>query len=555
MKTVVTELEDTEEDTDEREKEKDSDDKHDEEAVVISQKQHFKKKNLMIQLEDEDEVKTSDEKEKPQAKEEELVTPDDQTANAVKPNNSQSMNEQHSEPTDAKSNEQSDEKQHEGDADEKKEDEIKGFKVSDQFMKLNFKQQNYMDSTSSDGATKTETTEKTEQTQQDAATKEEDDMFERDEDFCDENAVDDEDVEDEHDNKVKMKVNINVTNYQEAKLTKERRTKVEQQKEFVQDFKMLDLIFSFIGASSVSGSEYEEYMRKKQLNLINDYSQVPSRAFAGTVEHHPGENPDFYRRSIPKGDQKMKNLLPVSCGYFLNIVRQLMSKHRKPTLRYMLLEAKGIIFDKLVDYIDIHSLSDLLVDLMQINFPIYQPKTDNNESLDTTTTSSEQVLRTDLTEDQITMINRLQQKKELVIGKLLKKLSHSNSSNMEEALNSSIVMIELIETERSFELLFQNNCKFLRQIVDLAVDPTNAFNQKYLLNIILHICKNLKPNVGNIFKDPDEDNDDQKRKFDPDSVLGKQVLQLLSIIKETNFLYNLLLIVNKCDNDTIQNQQ
>jgi hypothetical protein len=134
----------------------------------------------------------------------------------------------------------------------------------------------------------------------------------------------------------------------------------------------------------------------------------------------------------------------------LNIVRQLMSKHRKPTLRYMLLEAKGLIFDKLIDYIDIHSLSDLLVELMQINFPIYQQKAD--ESMDTTI--SEQILRTDLTEDQITMIQRLQQKKELVINKLIKKLSHSNYNNIEEALNSSLVLVDLIATEKSFELLF-----------------------------------------------------------------------------------------------------
>lgn len=127
-----------------------------------------------------------------------------------------------------------------------------------------------------------------------------------------------------------------------------------------------------------------------------------------------------------------------------------MSKHRKPTLRYMLLEAKGLIFDKLIDYIDIHSLSDLLVELMQINFPIYQQKAD--ESMDTTI--SEQILRTDLTEDQITMIQRLQQKKELVINKLIKKLSHSNYNNIEEALNSSLVLVDLIATEKSFELLF-----------------------------------------------------------------------------------------------------
>jgi hypothetical protein len=70
----------------------------------------------------------------------------------------------------------------------------------------------------------------------------------------------------------------------------------------------------------------------------------------------------------------------------------------------------------------------------------------------------------------------------------------------------------------------------------------------------MHICKNLKPNVGNIFKDPEEETDEKTRKFDPESVIGKQVLQFLSIIKETDFLYNLLIIINQCDNETILNQ-
>lgn len=80
-----------------------------------------------------------------------------------------------------------------------------------------------------------------------------------------------------------------------------------------------------------------------------------------------------------------------------------------------------------------------------------------------------------------------------MIGKLIRNLSHRNLGNMEESLNSTAVLIELVEIERSFELLFMNNAKFLRKLIGLSIDPSNHFNQKYLLNIILHICKNLKP--------------------------------------------------------------
>jgi hypothetical protein len=63
--------------------------------------------------------------------------------------------------------------------------------------------------------------------------------------------------------------------------------------------------------------------------------------------------------------------MPVTCGYFYNIVRQLLAKARKQTMKYLLLDCKGRLFDKLVDNINHHSLSELLVELMQLNFPAF----------------------------------------------------------------------------------------------------------------------------------------------------------------------------------------
>lgn len=90
--------------------------------------------------------------------------------------------------------------------------------------------------------------------------------------------------------------------------------------------------------------------------------------------------------------------------------------------------------------------------------------------------------------------------------------------------------------------------------MELSIDPTNSFNQKYLFNIILQVCKNLKPQNNNIFKDLDAEDDKDKR-FDPTSVLGKQVLQFLSLVKETNYIYNLALLININDDETYYNQQ
>lgn len=176
-----------------------------------------------------------------------------------------------------------------------------------------------------------------------------------------------------------------------------------------------------------------------------------------------GENPDFNTVDYGSHTQEQsKSLLPVSCGYFLNIVRQLMSKQRKPTLRYILLEAKGSLFDNLANNVSHHSLSDLLIELMQVNFPMFIVKSDDpeneeyrgEEESDATMASAKREMRQDLTEDQKLMLSRLQEKKEQVLSRLIKNLSHYNSSNVEDSLNSMSVLSELIEIERSFELFF-----------------------------------------------------------------------------------------------------
>jgi len=48
------------------------------------------------------------------------------------------------------------------------------------------------------------------------------------------------------------------------------------------------------------------------------------------------------------------------------------------------------------------------------------------------------------------------------------------------------------------------------RIIELAVDPSNAFNQQYLLAVLLAFTKSLKPatNTQNLFKDLDEENED-----------------------------------------------
>jgi len=87
-------------------------------------------------------------------------------------------------------------------------------------------------------------------------------------------------------------------------------------------------------------------------------------------------------------DVNEPELLPVSCGYFFNIVRQLLLKQRKTMVRYLLLQTKGRAYDRLAKYIQYHSLSDLLVEMMQINV-FYQAPKDQDETLSTVESSQD----------------------------------------------------------------------------------------------------------------------------------------------------------------------
>tara|TARA_B110000285_G_scaffold225451_1_gene283723 strand:- start:1592 stop:1750 length:159 start_codon:yes stop_codon:yes gene_type:complete len=52
---------------------------------------------------------------------------------------------------------------------------------------------------------------------------------------------------------------------------------------------------------------------------------------------------------------------------------------------------------------------------------------------------------------------------------------------MESSLNAKSVLIDLIETEKTYELFLENNCEKIAKLFELALDPSNSFNQQYLL--------------------------------------------------------------------------
>ena len=74
------------------------------------------------------------------------------------------------------------------------------------------------------------------------------------------------------------------------------------------------------------------------------------------------------------------------------------------------------------------------------------------------------------------MMILLENKKRYVIKELIMTLSHKNYKDCEASLNASAVLIELIETEKTFNIFMSQNAELARLLLILAVDPSNGFN-------------------------------------------------------------------------------
>ena len=121
------------------------------------------------------------------------------------------------------------------------------------------------------------------------------------------------------------------------------------------------------------------------------------------------------------------------------------------------------------------------------------------------------------------MYKVLQEKKLMVIGSLIDVLGHRNRDDIEDSLNATQILIEMVELEKTFEIFMMDGAEKVGTIIELAVDCSNQHNQQYLLQILVAICKQLKQSNDsqNVFRDLDEDgqetNNEAKKnqQFDP----------------------------------------
>ena len=144
---------------------------------------------------------------------------------------------------------------------------------------------------------------------------------------------------------------------------------------------------------------------------------------------------------------------------------------------------------------------------------------------------------------------------------MVDQLSHRAAPDDEAALSAQQILIEMIETEKTCELFFENNAEILGRIMDLAVDCSNVFNQKYLLAVLSALVRILVPAKSVKPTDFDEDDaesqDNSERtarnQFDVSLPVNAQAVALLDKCREMNFMQSLLLNVSGGVAETYQN--
>jgi hypothetical protein len=85
-----------------------------------------------------------------------------------------------------------------------------------------------------------------------------------------------------------------------------------------------------------------------------------------------------------------------------------------------------------------------------------------------------------------------------------------------------------------------NDAEIVGDLVELAVDPENEFNQQYLLSVLLSITKQLKSSAESsqsAFRDLDDDGQETKetnknQQFDPKLPQNKNLLDFLDQVDQ-----------------------
>jgi len=74
------------------------------------------------------------------------------------------------------------------------------------------------------------------------------------------------------------------------------------------------------------------------------------------------------------------------------------------------------------------------------------------------------------------MMLLLEKKKRYVVKELIMTLSNKNHKDIEASLNACAVLIDLVETEKTFGLFMVEEAQLTKLMLTLAIDPSNSHN-------------------------------------------------------------------------------
>ncbi len=204
---------------------------------------------------------------------------------------------------------------------------------------------------------------------------------------------------------------------------------------------------------------------------------------------------------------------PILCGYFNKVVQALINKIKTKMLYYLLLKRKGDVFPLLLNFMQHHSLAQLLVELLQIkvatstsghlrsgggasgglmsngggrSFAFGGSDDDEEEEDDS---ENNQVA----SPDDIEMLKTLNERRQEVVAGLIEKLGAKNLRDFESCLNANGILMELIESEQLYGKIVEG--ANLSKLIVNACDMRNP-NQAWALNVLASVIKEY-PNYEN----------------------------------------------------------
>ena len=164
----------------------------------------------------------------------------------------------------------------------------------------------------------------------------------------------------------------------------------------------------------------------------------------------------------------------ILCGYFNKIVQALLNKIKVKMLHFILIKRKGDVFNKLLSFLQHHSLAQLLIELMQVKIPsqekMFGDKESEGEEAESPVKTGEDNEPQSLnTEQQMRQI--LNEKRQEVISTLIDRLG-PKCTDFESVLNAQTILQELADSKKIYKRIIDT--RNIQTLINHACDMNNS---------------------------------------------------------------------------------